>query len=437
MRASLVLALALSFVGPSIQQSAPSFKEVIATQKNLTSFNETLTKYYPDLLTYIGAQTSSNPITVLAPSNAAFAKTTYYSVIGPAFSNKDVQAIRNIMTYHVVTGNHPSTALLPTFQYFPTWLSNSSWTNVTNGQRVGAVMQRGTEMIWTSGISNRSPVIAQDISFAGGTIHIVDSLLIPPTSFPMTAELFSGAAEPYQLTSFLGATNYGASQPNATGASLARYLNTTGDLTLFVPNNAAMESVRDAVTSLSSNSDAFDKLLKYHIVQGKGGPWHSTMFNESDNTLEPISGGSLTVTFSSNSYFVNGARLLTSDLLIDGGVMHVIDNVLSPDNIVKPNPSLATQVPALSTGANFNISAAPFTTWLPNTIDTRRPTATAGYTGNGAAGTTSYTGSSSAATGTKKSAGVRVAPVTSEKSSWVVITSLVGVLMMGLGAVVL
>lgn len=374
---TLIVALCLSFVRPSVQADLPTFQQVLNTNGNLTSFNSSLVKFYPELTTFIGKQTSDSPITVLAPSNAAFDKTVYYPIIGPAFSNNDRETIRALFDIHVVLGNHPSSSLLPTFQYFPTHLTNASYANVTGGQRVGAVMQSGKEMFWTSGQSNRSPVIQQDIAFEGGTIHIVDSMLIFPTSFPATAELFATAYEPQQLTSFLGATYF--TPPNSTTPpALARYLNVTSDLTLFVPNNAAMSIVAQSLQGLSADPAALDNLLSYHMVAGNGGPWFSTSFtNDStkDQTLTTVNGGTITIRFSSNAYFVNGARVLNTDLMIAGGVMHVIDNVLAPDQAAAtPQPSLGTQVPALATGGVFNISSAPFTTFLPNTVNTVVPT---------------------------------------------------------------
>ncbi|KAE8449027.1 hypothetical protein EG329_008615 [Mollisiaceae sp. DMI_Dod_QoI] len=419
---AVVIAFCLSFVALSLQDSLPSFADVLSSQKNLSSFSDVLSKQYPDLLTRIGDQTSQNPITVLAPSNAAFAKTVYYPVIGPAFSQNDIGAIRAILEYHVVEGSHPSKSLLPTFQYFPTWLSNSSFTNVTNGQVVGGVMQSGTPpiMVWTSGQSNRSPVLSTDISFQGGTIHIIDSLLIPPTSFPATSELFSTAAEPYQLTSFLGATYY---SPNTSLSPLATLLNQSSDITIFAPNNIAMESVSSTLTALSltsNTSSAFQDLLKYHIILSPtSSPWYSTLFPQNGSTLSlPTLGGeTLTISFSSNSFFVNSARILTSDLLLGNGVMHVLDNVLDEGKTDgKPNPSLATQVPVLSTGAvgGFNVSEAPFTTALPNKVVTDAPVATGATFGAGGGGggggqaTGTGTGSAAGSTGKAKSGGVRV-----------------------------
>ena len=220
-------------------------------------------------------------------------------------------------------------------------------------------------------------------------LHIIDSLAIPPESFPETAEKFSTAAEPYQLTSFLGAAY---SSKNST---LAYLLNTTSDLTIFVPNNIALETVSNSLTSLSPSD--LSTLLSYHIVSGSGGPFYSPSFPNT-TTLPTLNGASLTLSSADNSFFVNSARILTSDLLISGGVMHVIDNVLSPGSgSAQPNPSLATQAPVLQTGApDFNVSAAPFTTFLPDLTENAVAAATSsggggcyGCGGGGAAATSS------------------------------------------------
>lgn len=127
-----------------------------------------------------------------------------------------------------------------------------------------------------------------------------------------------------------------------------------------------MEIVGRALTSMSG--DDLEKLLSYHIVISEsGGPYYSTLLTNS-TTLKTLKGRELTVSSASNSLFVNSARVLTSDLLISGGVVHVIDNVLDPDmTAVSPDPSLATQAPVLETaGGNTNSSDAPFTSYIPD-----------------------------------------------------------------------
>lgn len=172
MHHSFLITLFFSFVALSVQQDAPpSLKDLLAKQANLTSFHDLLTKSLPDLLSQLEVQEGSGqPVTILAPSNAAFDKIPYYSVIGPAWGSGNLDAQREIMKYHILPGDIRTNVLLPTFQYFPTWLTNSTFANVTDGQRVGAVMQGGKLLFFVSGESNRSPSTMRDLKFAGGFV---------------------------------------------------------------------------------------------------------------------------------------------------------------------------------------------------------------------------------------------------------------------------
>jgi transforming growth factor-beta-induced protein len=178
MHLSLIIPLCFSFIALSVQQnSAPSLNDLLAEQKNLSSFSDFLTNSLPDLLSELVAQEASRqPITILAPSNAAFDKIPYYSVIGPAWGKGNLDAQREVMKYHILPGDITTDVLLPTFQFFPTWLTNSTFSNVTDGQRVGAVMQGGKLLFFVSGISNRSPSTITDLKFAGGFVF----LQLPP-----------------------------------------------------------------------------------------------------------------------------------------------------------------------------------------------------------------------------------------------------------------
>jgi uncharacterized surface protein with fasciclin (FAS1) repeats len=257
-------------------------------------------------------------------------------------------------------------------------------------------------MIWTSGESTRSTVSEADIPFAGGVIHVIESLATPPTSFPVTAEIFSTALEPFEITSFLGATYF---SKNNTIPALAAFLNETSNLTIFAPNNAALESVASALESLSDDPTAFTKLLDYHIVVGQGGPLYSTNLTNG-TTLRTLAGETLSISMIANSRFVNSARILTPDLLISNGVMHVLDNVLSPDDAAAvPQPSRATQLPVLSANTQFSTSEAPFTTFMPWAVVTDAPATT----GSAGMGIGTGTGVGAVATSTTKGGAGRAA----------------------------
>lgn len=76
---------------------------------------------------------------VLAPSDEAFAK--YWSS-NEAASN-DTDHLEAVLTYHLLPGIHADVFLDVPPQFIPTLLRNSSYTNVTGGQRVEAVSSGG------------------------------------------------------------------------------------------------------------------------------------------------------------------------------------------------------------------------------------------------------------------------------------------------------
>ena len=109
------------------------------------------------------------------------------------------------------------------------------------------------------------------------------------------------------------------------------------------------------------------KLLDYHIVPGKHFVGYSANLPNA-TILKSRQGENLTITFASNSLFVNSARVLQEDILISNGVLHVIDNVLDYNaSNVKPVPAIPTQ-PAVLQGAPLSGNVVPFASDLPTSV---------------------------------------------------------------------
>ena len=340
---SLVLSL-LSFCHAQNSSHLP-LQQVLSSTKNVSSFNDLLTNSYPDILSVLSAQQESQqPITIIVPSDEAFGRIPN-SVLGPAFSNNDTAAIRSILQYHILPGSHGSDTFTSSFQFLPTWLTDTTYTNVSGGQRVGVVVQNKQDIVFTSGGGTRSNVEQADIAFTGGILHVVNMPVIPPQSFLATAEQFN-------LTAFVGAIYE--------NASLVQIINDARDVTMFTPNNDAFQEVGSALKSLSN--DSLSTLLEYHIVLGSGGPEYTTLLTNG-TVLRTSGGGNATVRDASNSLFVNNAKLLQSDVLIANGVIHILDNILDPNvTNATPNPMVATQVPVL---AGSSVPRVPFTELVP------------------------------------------------------------------------
>lgn len=247
-------------------------------------------------------------------------------------------------------------------------------------------------------------------------MQVIDNPLNPPQPLVPTAEDFNLANYPFAINSFLGALY---STPDD---SLQKYLNDTKDVTIFVPANVAFETVSNAITSMS-NETRLD-LLKYHVLAGSvlpnGGPLYSSDFQDGA-ILQMHDGQNANMMFYPNSYFLNSARIVQADIMIYNGVIHVIDVLLDPDQKdTKPNPTSATQAPVLAaqTDGSFNVSRAPFTTYLPNYIPTDIPTTSSSISRTSATFSASQTGSSSS--------GVRTATIASNTwfgvvGSWIIV----------------
>ncbi|KAI9893336.1 MAG: hypothetical protein M1814_000466 [Vezdaea aestivalis] len=324
---------------------------------NLTTF----VTQFPALAAQLSNATN---ITILAPSNAAFAKLL---AGGGASALADTTLVQSLLSYHVLAGTYRAAAITNSSAFVPTLLTNPRYANVTGGQRV-EVKKVGSTVEIISGLKSVSNVTTADQNFTGGVVHIIDTVLTPPLNVSSTAVAFN-------LTAAAGAL---------TSARLVNTVDTARDLTIFVPNNAAFQRIGSALPNLTV--EQITSILTYHVVNGTVG-YSSTLRDNAK--LTTLNGGQLTVRIQNGSVFVNSAKVVVADVLVANGVVHVIDNVLNPGNATAtPNPSVSTQVPAFA-GAS-SATNVPYTSGVPT------PTASVG----GAATTTSRASAASTAPAT-------------------------------------
>jgi hypothetical protein len=106
------------------------------------------------------------------------------------------------LNYHIVKGIFPSGTFSTTPVFAPTMLNDSTYANVTGGQRVELVERNGVATVLT-GLKNPSKVVQavrfpvsaghvksaecwQDIFYAGGLIQMVDAVSTIPISLSNT-----------------------------------------------------------------------------------------------------------------------------------------------------------------------------------------------------------------------------------------------------------
>ncbi|MCJ1319975.1 hypothetical protein MMC15_005311 [Xylographa vitiligo] len=386
----LVRALAACslFVAAVAQQS---LVQLIQGNKNLTEF-EALLKAFPNIYQNLS---SASEITVFAPSNAAFAQLNY-TVLAPAFNSYNIDFQREMLRYHVAVGLHPSGSFASgSFSFLPTLLTNQSTTNVTGGQVISVVEQAGNNFVAVSGLGTRAAITELDLTFNGGVLHIVDTFLIPPLDLTASSPSFNLTSAP---AAFIAAPSI-----------LNEYVNVAEDLTIFAPNNNALQSIASSFASMTVQD--FTALVEYHIVPSNTTVYYSanlpngavaqngSVYNTT--TLTSLQGGNLTITFVANSLFVNQARVIQQDLLLSNGVLHIIDSVLDPNATgVAANPEDPSPIQVVP-GSSIPGNMLPFTTDLPTSTSilfslvTETPTMTANgsaETGDGSAATSTTAG---------------------------------------------
>ncbi len=91
------------------------------------------------------------------------------------------------------------------------------------------------------------------------------------------------------------------------------------------------QAIGSAVGNLTSSQ--LTNILEYHVVQGTVG--YSTLL--SNTSLKTVAGGNVTITIENGSVFVNSAKVITPNVLVNNGVVHVIDAYVLPLPLFTPH----------------------------------------------------------------------------------------------------
>ncbi|KAJ1328938.1 transforming growth factor-beta-induced protein [Microdochium nivale] len=319
-RQSLVLATAS--VAVAQQAQLPSLTEALAANSDSLS---ALVALINGNAAVSGAIGQLSNITILAPSNSALNALISGADAATAQMLAQPDFIQAVLSYHILNGTYYGSAFTEAAQFLPSILTNESYTTVPGGQVVEGLVDDGKVKLY-SGLKAEASVVTANVNFTGGVIHIIDQVLTVPQSIVATA----GAAN---LTSLVGAV---------TTAGLGDALTGLTNVTVFAPTNEAFAAISSVAANLST--EALANVLKYHVVDGVVG-YSSGLSN---TTLTALDGTKLNISVIDGEVFVNSAKVVIADVLVANGVVHVIDQVLLPDNAdATPSPAPALPAPAL------------------------------------------------------------------------------------------
>ncbi len=254
----------------------------------------------------VDAFQGNGPLTVFAPSNAAFANVDA-DVLNNILANQDV--LTDLLQYHVVSGNVLSSDL-----------STGPVTTVNGGMIDVEVSGAGVVLNGTSNVTTA------DIEASNGVIHIIDEVLIPEGFNGQTITQIAAGNEDFSILVDI------LSLPELSDL-LAVASDPTSDLTVFAPNNTAFEAVLTALGKTSIDempAGLLKEIVQYHIVAGSA--LSTELSNGEFETL--LEGESVEINVD-GGVTINDVEVVVPDVQAINGVVHGIRSVLLPDYVVE------------------------------------------------------------------------------------------------------
>jgi uncharacterized surface protein with fasciclin (FAS1) repeats len=235
------------------------------------------------------------PFTVFAPTDQAF---TDAGIDLASLDTPEGKAIlSDILLYHVVAGNVPSSAVTECMS-----------ADAVNGQPLSFTVNGGVMV-------NDANVSLPDVATSNGVIHVIDKVLMPtdtPNDIPRTAQCTG------QHNSLVS---------SVIQAELLETLQGDGPFTVFAPTDQAFTDAGIDLASLDNpeGKAALADILLYHVLDGE-----VPAANVTDClSATAINGNPLSFTVG-DSVMVNGATVTATDVPTSNGIIHVIDKVLMP-----------------------------------------------------------------------------------------------------------
>ncbi|MFK7601458.1 fasciclin domain-containing protein [Deinococcus sp. SM5_A1] len=256
----------------------------------------------------------TGPVTVFAPTNAAFAKIPKAD-LDALLNDKD--KLKAVLLYHVVAGKVMAADVV----------------KMTSGKTVnGAAVNIKAD--GSAVMSNDATVTQADVPATNGLIHIIDTVLMPPanamasTAMPATAAAATMAEPTETITGII------STDPNLTtllaavkAADLEATLIGKGPFMLFAPTNAAFAKIPKAdLDALLADPTKLKAVLLYHVVAGQVMAADVVKLT----TADTVNGAAVDIQADGSTVAINNATITKADAPAINGVVHFIDTVLMP-----------------------------------------------------------------------------------------------------------
>lgn len=260
----------------------------------------------------VDALKGDGPFTIFAPTDAAFE--TLFADLGiNGIEDLSAEDLAPILTYHVVSGNVLAADV------------STGTVSTLNTEADLEIDADGGGVI----INGSSNVIATDVQGTNGVIHVIDKVLIP------------GAEEEAQSIADIAAANSDFSSLVAAldKADLVETMDGEGTFTVFAPTNQAFQDLFNnlGVSGIEDLSvETLTQVLLYHVLGSKVmstdiNPGYVETLATNSPDMDPV----MLRLDTDDGVMLNKETMVTSaDIEAFNGVIHIIDKVLLPPNVV-------------------------------------------------------------------------------------------------------
>ena len=262
-----------------------------------------------------GTLSGEGEFTVFAPTDDAFAALPEGTV--ESLLEDPEGALKDILLYHVAEGAVPA----------ETVVTLDSVTTI-QGEPIAIMVMDGNVML-----NDSANVIITDIAASNGIIHVIDSVLLPPsrTEAELEDEMTDAksiaeiATEDGRFTTLVAAVE---------AAGLAETLSGDGEFTVFAPTDDAFAALPEGTVEslLEDPEGALKDILLYHVI-GRAVPAETVVTLDSADTVQ---GENISIAVVDGEVVLNeSAKVIIPDIAASNGIIHVIDAVILPPSMTE------------------------------------------------------------------------------------------------------
>jgi transforming growth factor-beta-induced protein len=275
------------------------------------------------------------PFTVFAPTDEAFAKLDK-ALLDDLLKPENKDTLVAILTYHVVPGRVTAADVVK--------LTSAK---TVQGEEITIKVEGDTVMV------NDAKVTQTDIAARNGVIHVIDTVILPPT----VAEKLAAPAQDIVEVA-VAAGNFKTLASALQAAGLVETLKGEGPFTVFAPTDEAFAKLDKALLDdllKPENKDTLVAILTYHVVPGKVTAADVVKLNKA----KTVQGEEITIKVEGDTVMVNDAKVTQTDIAARNGVIHVIDAVILPPTVAEKLAAPAQDIVEVAVAAgNFKTLAS-------------------------------------------------------------------------------